>query len=149
MYPSWRVHIDVQLSALCPLLTLSHGMRVFIEHACTAALTAVSVHPENLHTTIFITYSHENVRSHVLLNAKMITNYKHSVFLADSLSLLLSHLHSLPFPFSCTLRIHCASWCCDMVLVLQVYGSCKILCVRFTHHAALPFPSWPPFSFRD
>ncbi len=63
---------------------------VFIEHACTAALTAISVHPENLHKTIFITYSRENARSHVLLNDEMITNYKQHVFLADCLSLSFS-----------------------------------------------------------
>lgn len=45
------------------------------------------------------------------------------------LYLFLSLIHSLPFPSSCTLRIHCTSWCSDMVLVLQVYGCCKIACV--------------------
>lgn len=141
------MHIDVQLSPLCPPFILSvfslssHGRCVFIEHTCTAALTVISVHPENMYMTIFITYSHEKFRSHVLLNTEMIANCKQHVFLADCLSLSLSHLHSLPFPCLCTLRIHCTSWCCDMVLVLQVYGSCKKMCVRFTHHAALPFPS--------
>lgn len=49
-------------------------------------------------------------------------------FLSGWLSLSLSQLHSLPFPPYCTLRIHRTSWCCDMVLVLQVYGSCKKMC---------------------
>lgn len=74
--------------------------------------------------------------------------------LSGWLSLSLSLYFSTPFPPSCTLRIHCPSWCCDMVLVLQVYWSCKIMCAcvcavhSFTHHAALPFPSRPPFSSR-
>ncbi len=133
--------LDVQLSPLCPLIlsshSLSHGRCVFIEHACTAALTAISVHPENLHKTIFITYSRENVRSHVLLNDEMITNYKQHVFLADCLSLFLTSIfcHSPPRAGFIALA-DAVTWslCCKFMAVVKK-------CVRFTQHAALPFPS--------
>lgn len=35
------------------------------------------------------------------------------------------HFLQCPSP----LRIHCVGWCCDMVLVLKVYGSCKMVSI--------------------
>ncbi len=122
--------IDVQLSPLCPPLillvfSLSLSWEVCFHWTCLYSSTHhhFSSSRKPAHDYLHHLFTWESEESCSI--ERWDDHQLQTACLSGWLSLSLPHLHSLLFPSSCTLRIHCTSWCCDMVLVLQVYGSCK------------------------